>query len=483
MRTLSRPAIARLREIVGPRYVISEPSELIAYEYDGTIDRGLPSCVVLPETPEQIAAVVRLAREENVPIVPRGAGTGLSGGALATEGGIVIATTRMRRILEIDTENLLAVVEPGVVNLDLSKSVAKYGLYYAPDPSSQRACTIGGNVAENSGGPHCLLYGVTTNHVLGLEIVTAEGEIVSVGGWGRDRPGYDLTGLIVGSEGTLAIVTKACVRLSRLPETTRTFLAIYDRIDAATATVSAIIRRGYVPAALEMFDRVCIEAVEAAMHPGYPRDAEAVLLIEVDGLRESTDAAAAEITDICYEMGAREVRQASDPAERERLWQGRKGALGALGALRPNYYILDGVVPRTALPEVLAATYEVGRRHNVLVANVFHAGDGNLHPCVLFDEREPGAAERVLQAGAEMLELCARAGGSITGEHGVGLEKREFMPLIFSPNDLRAMQKLKEAFGSRERLNPCKAFPAHKGCAEVGFGSFQKQPLTTDYYV
>jgi glycolate oxidase len=480
---ISSSAVKQLRRLVGDKYVIDRPSELVVYEYDGTIDKALPSCVVLPATTEQVAGVLRIAKAEGVPIVPRGAGTGLSGGALATEGGIVLATTRMRRIIEVDTENLLAVVEPGVVNLDLSKNVAKHGLYYAPDPSSQKACTIGGNVAENSGGPHCLLYGNTTNHVLGLEIVTADGEVVRVGGWGRDRAGYDLTGLVVGSEGTLAIVTKACVRLLRQPETTRTFLGIYDTIEAATATVSAIVRRGYVPAALEMIDRVSIEAVEASMHPGYPPDAEAVLLIEIDGLREFTDTAAAEIAEICYELGAREVRQASDAAERERLWAGRKGALGALGALRPNYYILDGVVPRTALPRVVAATYEIAKRHNVLVANVFHAGDGNLHPCVLFDDREPGVAERVLAAGAEMLQLCAQAGGSITGEHGVGLEKREFMPLTFSPADLAAMAKLKEAFGSRERLNPCKVFPAHKGCAEVGLGSFDKTPLSTEYYV
>jgi glycolate oxidase len=480
---ISKSAIKDLQRLLGQRYVINSPNELIAYEYDGTIDKALPSCVVLPETPEQVAAVVRIARREDVPIVPRGAGTGLSGGALATEGGIVLATTRMRRIIDVDTENMLAVVEPGVVNLDLSKAVAKHGLYYAPDPSSQRACTIGGNVAENSGGPHCLLYGVTTNHVLGLEIVTADGEIVRVGGWGRDRAGYDLTGLVVGSEGTLAIVTKACVRLSRTPETTRTFLAVYDAIEPATATVSAIVRRGYVPAALEMIDRVSIEAVEASMHPGYPSDAEAVLLIEIDGLREFTQSASAEIAEICYELGAREVRQATDAAERERLWAGRKGALGALGTLRPNYYILDGVVPRTALPRVLAATYEIAARHGVLVANVFHAGDGNLHPCVLFDDREPGVAERVLAAGAEMLQRCAEAGGSITGEHGVGLEKREFMPLVFSAADLSAMAKLKEAFGAGERLNPCKAFPAHKGCGEVGMGSHHQQPLTTEYYV
>jgi glycolate oxidase len=369
------------------------------------------------------------------------------------------------------------------VNLELSKAVAQYGLYYAPDPSSQKACSIGGNVAENSGGPHCLLYGVTTNHVLGLELVLADGEIVRVGGWGRDVPGYDLKGAVVGSEGTLAVVTKICVRLLREQESVRTLLAIYDSVADACDTVSEVIRRGYVPAALEMIDRVCIQAVEPALHCGFPLDAEAVLLIEVDGLVETVEQATAEITGLCTEHGAREVRQAATKAERERLWAGRKGAFGAFGALMPNYYILDGVVPRTRLLAVLGRVAEVGERYGFTVANVFHAGDGNLHPNILFDERVPGATEQVLEAGGEILRLCAEAGGSITGEHGVGLEKREHMRLTFGEADLAAMQRLKEAFGSEGRLNPCKAFPAHRGCAEVGLGNHAAQPLTTDYYV
>lgn len=480
---ISRQTVNELRTLLGDRNVITDPTDLIAFEYDGTIDRGWPSAVVFPTSAEQVSGVVTIAARNGLPIVARGAGTGLSGGALATEGGIVLITTRMKRILELDLDNQIAVVEPGLVNLELSKAIAKYGLYYAPDPSSQKACTIGGNVAENSGGPHCLLYGVTTNHVLGLEVVMADGEIVRVGGWGRDRPGYDLTGLLVGSEGTLAVVTKVCVRLLREQESVRTLLAIFDTVNQASNTVSSIIRRGYVPAALEMIDRVCIQAVEPVLHCGFPLDAEAVLLIEVDGLREFTDTAAKEIENICNELGAREVRQATTKPERERLWAGRKLAFGAFGTLMPNYYILDGVVPRTRLLEVVEQCYEVGHRYGFMVANVFHAGDGNLHPNILFDESVPGATERVLQAGAEILALCASAGGSITGEHGVGLEKREFMPLIFSAADLASMARLKSAFGASELMNPCKAFPAHRGCGEVHTGSHKAQPLTADFYV
>ncbi|MHB8574890.1 MAG: FAD-binding oxidoreductase [Dehalococcoidia bacterium] len=480
---ISKRTVAELERLLGRANVIVHADDLLVYEYDGTIDRGVPEAVVFPTTAEQVAGVVRIAVRAGLPIVPRGAGTGLSGGSLATEGGIVLVLTKMKRILELDLENRIAVVEPGLVNLELSKAVAKHGLYYAPDPSSQKACTIGGNIAENSGGPHCLLYGVTTNHVLGLELVLADGEIVRVGGWGRDRPGYDLTGITVGSEGTLAIATKICVRLLPEQESVCTLLAVFDSVDAATSSVSAVIRRGYVPAALEMIDKVCIQAVEPVLHCGYPLDAEAVLLIEVDGLNEFVNEAAAEIENLCLEFGAREVRQASTKAERERLWSGRKGAFGAFGALMPNYYILDGVVPRTRLLEVLEEVYAIAQRYGLMVANVFHAGDGNLHPNLLFDESIPGTTERVLEAGGEILRLCARVGGSITGEHGVGLEKREYMPLTFSPGDLAAMAKLKVAFGSAERLNPCKAFPAHKGCGEVHGGNFKAQPLTADFYV
>jgi glycolate oxidase len=462
--------IRELQQIVGTANVIYRPEDLIVYEYDGTIDRGYPSVVVLPDGAEEVAAVVRLARRFDLPVIPRGAGTGLSGGALATEGGVVVVTSRMRRILEIDPLNRLAVVEPGLVNLDLSRAVSRYGLYYAPDPSSQKACTIGGNVAENSGGPHCLAYGVTTNHVLGLELVLAEGEIVRVGGWGRERPGYDLAGVFVGSEGTLGFATKVCVRLLPKQESVRTLLAIFDTVEQASETVSAVIAGGLVPAALEMIDHPTIQAVEPAFHCGIPLDAGAALLIEVDGLREFVREAAAAARAICLEHGARDVRDAEDEAERERLWAARKLAIGALGRLAPNYYLLDGVVPRSKLPAVLDQAIAIGARYGFQVANMFHAGDGNLHPCVLFDERVPGATDRVLDAGGEILRVCVEAGGTITGEHGVGVEKRDYMPLIFSEADLAAMARLKTVFRTGQRFNPCKAFPTHTGCGEVRQG-------------
>ncbi len=460
-------AIDALKRALSPDRVVHTREDLIVFEYDGTIEKGQPQVVVFPDTAEEVSAAVKIARRYDLPIVPRGAGTGLSGGAVAAVGGVLIAVTRMKHILEVDIANRTALVEPGVVNLHLSQAVAKHGLYYAPDPSSQRACTIGGNVAENAGGPHCLAYGVTTNHVLGLEVVLADGSIVQTGGVARDLPGYDLTGAIVGSEGTLCIVTKALVRLLRLPEATRTLLAVFESVDEATAAVSAIIAAGLVPAALEMMDNVTIRAVEPVLHCGYPEDAGAVLLIEVEGLAEAAAEDAAKARAICGESGAREVREAVTPADRERLWSGRKGAIGALGTLAPNYYILDGVVPRTRLPEAMRAVGEVGERYGFDIANVFHAGDGNLHPCILFDERKPGETSRVLDAGEEIMRVCVDVGGSVTGEHGIGLEKRDFMPWIFTAADLATMAKLKTAFGAGEHFNPCKAFPTSKGCGEV----------------
>jgi glycolate oxidase len=466
--------IRELEAIVGKPNAMSAPEDLLVYEYDATIERARPQAVVLPDSALQVAAVVRAARCFDVPVIPRGAGTGISGGALAAVGGVVVALTRMRRILDIDPVNRLAVVEPGVVNLDLSRAVAKYGLFYAPDPSSQRACTIGGNVAENAGGPHTLAHGATTSHVLGLELVLSNGDIVEVGGRTRDVPGYDLTGAFVGSEGTLGIATKVTVKLSRVPESTRTLLAIFDRLDDATNAVSAIIAAGMIPSALEMMDKMIIHAVEEALHCGYPLDAEAVLLIEVDGLEEATSEEAAEIETICIEAGAREVRQAVEQADRELLWAGRKSSLSALGRYFPNFYVLDGVVPRTRLVEVLRESNKIAERYGLDVANVFHAGDGNLHPNLLFDERVPGTTARVLEAGAEIMKLCVDAGGSITGEHGVGLEKRDFMSWLFDDADMAAMSKLKRAFGADERFNPCKAFPSHRGCGEVSAARVQQ---------
>jgi glycolate oxidase len=466
--------LAELRAAVGDAYVLVSPEELLVYEYDATIERTHPYAVVLPETAEQVAAVVKAARRFDVAVIPRGAGTGLSGGALTPVGGIVVALTRMKRILEIDAENRIAVVEPGVVNLDLSKAVASQGLFFAPDPSSQRACTIGGNVAENAGGPHTLANGATTNHVLGIEVVLADGTMTWLGGRSRDVAGYDLTGAFVGSEGTLGIATKIAVRLMRIPESTRTLLAIFDRLDDASNAVSAIIGAGILPSALEMMDKMIIQAVEQALHCGYPLDAEAVLLIEVDGLEEATAEQSDEISDICIAKGAREVRRAVERADRDLLWAGRKSSLSALGRFFPNFYVLDGVVPRTRLVEVLAQSNAVAAKYGLAVANVFHAGDGNLHPNLLFDERIPGTKERVLQAGAEIMRLCVDAGGSITGEHGVGLEKRDFMAWLFDDGDMAAMSRLKRAFGSDERFNPCKAFPSHRGCGEVTAARMQQ---------
>jgi len=462
-----RKLIRELQAIVGRDAVLHAPEDLLVYEYDATIERGLPEAVVLPTTTQQVSRLVKLARRRGLPVVARGAGTGLSGGAIPAAGGIMLAMTRMTRILEVDAENRLAVVEPGVVNLDLSKAVAPHGLYYAPDPSSQKACTLGGNVAENAGGPHCLAYGVTTNHILGLEVVLADGDIVWLGSRTADPPGYDLRGLVVGSEGTLAIVTKIIVRLLPLPQATITLLAIFNEVDEASRAVSAIIGQGIIPAALEMMDKVTMQAVEAAVHAGYPPDAGAVLLIEVDGLPETVGPQAQAVEVICTEMGAREVRIGFSPQERERLWAGRKGALGALGRLAPSYYILDGTVPRTKLPQVLRGVYQVGEKYGFPIANVFHAGDGNLHPNIPFDESQPGQVDKVLEAGAEIMRLCVDAGGTITGEHGVGMEKRDFMRWIFSDDDLEVMSRIKVAFLAGDGLNPGKIFPAAIGSGEI----------------
>ena len=465
--TIDKHVLRELMSIVGHDYVLHEPADLMVFEYDATVGRALPQVVVLPDTAEQVSEVVKLARRCGLPVTPRGAGTGLSGGAIPEMGGVVLALTRMKRILEVDHQEGTALVEPGVVNLDLSRAVQPYGLYFAPDPASQRACTIGGNVAENAGGPHCLAYGVTTNHVLGLELVLADGEMVWVGGRTRDLPGYDLTGAVIGSEGTLAIVTKVLVRLLRLPEAVRTLLAIFDEMDRASNAVSAIIGQGFVPAALEMMDNEVIQAVEPTLHVGYPMDASAVLLIEVEGLREAVAEEGEAVEQICRAEGAREVRVAEDGPERDRLWAGRKGAIGALGRLMPNYYVLDGTVPRTRLPEVLRRVAEVGQKHNFRIANVFHAGDGNLHPNILFDARQPGEMQRVLEAGSEIMRICVDAGGTITGEHGIGLEKRKYMPWLFSDDDLEAMSRLKAVFGAGEFFNPGKMFPTAKGSGEA----------------
>jgi glycolate oxidase len=482
---MADPKLLReLQAIVGREAVLHAPEDLLLYEYDATIERGLPDAVVLPSSAEQVSRVVKLARRYGLPVVARGSGTGLSGGAIPAQGGILLVMTRMNRILEVDVENRTAVVEPGVVNLALSTAVQPHGLYYAPDPSSQKACTLGGNVAENAGGPHCLAYGVTTNHVLGLEVVLADGQIVWLGGRTADRPGYDLKALVVGSEGTLAIVTKILVRLLPLPEAAVTLLAIFNTVEEASQAVSSTIGRGLVPAALEMMDSVTMRAVEEAVHAGYPPDAGAVLLIEVEGLREAIEEQAKTVRAICDEKGAREVRVGFSAEERERLWAGRKGALGALGRLAPSYYILDGVVPRTRLPQVLHGVYSIAEKYGFPIANVFHAGDGNLHPNIAFDESQPGAAEKVLAAGAEIMRVCVDAGGTITGEHGVGMEKRDFMRWIFSDDDLEAMSRVKLAFGVGEAFNPAKVFPTGVGSDDTTSGQRTVvQSLGPDAYV
>src|SRR5579883_596637 len=459
--------VRELSDLLGERYVLHTPYDLMLYEYDASIDRSTPDIVVLPSCTEEVAAIVKVAARHHVPVVPRGAGTGLSGGAIPIYGGIVIAFARMNRILEVDYENLRAVVQPGLVNLHLSNALNPAGFYYVPDPSSQRSCTIGGNVGENAGGPHTLIYGVTTNHVLGLEIVTADGEILQVGGWTPDTPGYDLTGLIIGSEGTLCIVTKIIVRMVRLPETVKTMVAVFDTMDDASNTVSEIISSGVIPAAIEMMDQMILQAVEADSHAGYPLDAAAVLLMEAEGLKESVSEQVEQIVRVCQKNHARSVRIAANEAERQLFWAGRKNAFGAVGRISPEFYVQDGVVPRTRLPYVLRRVGEICASYGLRVGNVFHAGDGNLHPLILFDSQVPGEVERVRRAGHEILQVCAEAGGSITGEHGVGIEKQEEMALIFSPLDLRIMQQVREAWNPRQLLNPGKLFPLPGRCAEV----------------
>jgi glycolate oxidase len=459
--------VGQLCAVVGERYVLIEKEDVIVYEQDGSIFQVMPEIVVLPGNVEQVAAVVKAAKQAGVPIIPRGSGTGLAGGAVPAEGGIVLSLARLDRILRIDLENGLAIVEPGVINLDITKAVANDGFFYAPDPSSQAACSIGGNVANNSGGPHTLAYGVTTNHVLGLEIVLDDGQIVWLGGAVPDAPGYDLRGVFVGSEGTMGVVTKVIVKLMRNRESVRTLLAIYDRMDDATRAVVEITGAGIIPAALEIMDRTTIEAVESSAPLGFPRDAEAVLLVEVEGLREQTERSMQLAHAICEQSGAREVRVARDETERQRLWKGRKGAFGAMGALAPNYYVNDGVVPRSQLPEIMRRVAAISKQFDLRIANVFHAGDGNLHPNILFDMRTPGELDRVIEAGAAILSACVELGGSITGEHGVGIEKKAYIGLLFNDADLEAMTRVRTALDPDGRFNPAKLFPSPAGCGEA----------------
>jgi glycolate oxidase len=459
--------IDQLRAIVGPEGILTSPSELLVYECDGfTIEKNKPDVVVFPTSTEQVVQIVKVCNELDVPFLPRGAGTSLAGGCLPVGGGVMITLSRMKRILEVDYRNRYAVVEPGVINLWLTNHLKPQGWHFAPDPSSQGACTIGGNVATNSGGPHTLKYGVTVNHVLGLEFVLPDGRVVRTGGPAEDNPGYDLTGVIVGSEGTFGIATKIWVRITRNPEAYRTLLGVFETVDDATNTISDIIGAGIVPAALEMLDTLILQAVEAAFHFGFPLDAGAVLIMEVDGLEAGLGNEAERIIDIAKKNHAREVRRATSDAERLLLWKSRKQAFGAVGRLAPSYCTQDGVVPRTRLPHILREIQRIGEKYNLRICNVFHAGDGNIHPILLFDERDAEQVKRVLDASREILEECVRAGGSVTGEHGIGVEKIDFMSKLFSPEDLAMMLRLRAAFNPDGRCSPRKMLPTAGACIE-----------------
>jgi glycolate oxidase len=462
-----RDLLRRLESIVGPSGVVSSLEERRTYECDGLPGyKVTPRLVVLPVTAEQVSRVVRLCHEEAVPFVARGSGTGLSGGALPVAEGILIVLSRMRRILEVDVANQRVVVEPGVTNLAVTQQVAANGYHYAPDPSSQIVCSIGGNVAENSGGAHCLKHGFTTHHVTGLEVVLPDGEIVPLGGKAPDLPGYDLVGAFVGSEGTLGIATRITLRLLRRPETVKTLLASFASTDQAGEAVSGIIAAGILPAAVEMMDALAITAAEAAVQAGYPAGAGAVLIVELDGPAAEVDEQFGAVEAICRGAGASEMRVARSDEERALLWRGRKSAFAAVGRISPDYYVQDGVVPRTALPQVLRTIAALASEAGIRVANVFHAGDGNLHPLVLYDQKVPGEADRAEALAGRILDVCLEHGGSITGEHGVGADKKAYMTRMFTADDLGAMQLLRCAFDPHGLCNPDKIFPTPRLCGE-----------------
>jgi glycolate oxidase len=470
---LSNPRAAALRvewaRIVGDDAVLTSFEERVAYDVDGfTLEKHPPDVVLLPTTTEEVAEILTLAHAYELPVVARGAGTGLAGGALAVEGGVLLVTARMDRILEVDVPNRRARVQPGVVNSHLSAAVAPHGLHYAPDPSSQMASTLGGNVSTNAGGPHCLKYGQTHQHVRALTLVLSDGTVVRTGGGELDPPGLNLTGAVIGSEGTFGVVTEIEVALTPLPEAVVTFLAVFESVEAAGRAVTELIGRGIVPAALEMLDRLTIAAVEPMVHLGLPLDAGAALLVELDGPKVALPRRAAEIHEVCRAAGAREIREAKDDVERALLWKARKHAFGAMGRLASGFYIMDGVVPRTRLPEVLRRVEEIGVRHGLRIANVFHAGDGNLHPNVLYDVDDPDSVKRAQRAAEEILEACIALGGSLSGEHGIGTEKRELMGLCFGADDLATFAAMRRAFDPSGRLNPQKILPTGVRCGEVG---------------
>jgi glycolate oxidase len=464
---LSPGVVTELQRILGPEGLVLSHEGRLVYECDmHTFYKGAPDAVALPSTSAQVVAIVRLCRRAAVPIVPRGSGTGLIGGAMAPSGGVMVGLNRMNRILEVDLENRCATVQPGLINLSLTKAVEARGWFFAPDPSSQMVSSIGGNVSTNAGGPHCLKYGITTNHVLGLELVTGTGELVTLGGKVADRQGYDLTGVVVGSEGTFGLVTAITVRLVHAAQAVKTILASFTNIEDASEAVSAIIAAGIIPAALEMLDELMIRAINEGTGAGYPKDAAAVLLIELDGPAAEVEAQGERAARICWERGALEVRVAKDNDERALLWKGRKEAAGAVGRLAPTYLLQDAVVPRSKLPAIMRQLREIGVRHGVQIANVFHAGDGNLHPLILYDDRIPEELERAKAANEELLHACIEMGGTVTGEHGVGLDKAKNLPLQYADADLNFMYRLRGVFDPDRLMNPGKLLPAHPACGE-----------------
>ena len=467
--------INRLEGIVGSTSVLRDPNDLLTYESDGLARlRATPGCVVLPGTAEEVQQIVRLCHAQNIPFIARGHGTGLSGGALPRPDGVLIGLSRLNRIIEVDIPNQRVTVEPGVINLDVTKRVAPHGFYYAPDPSSQSICSIGGNVAENSGGAHCLKYGFTVHHILGVEAVLPNGECVHLGGSALDAPGLDLLGALVGSEGTLAVVTKITLKILRVPQAVKTILAAFPSTEAAGTAVSEIIAAGIIPAAVEMMDRLTVEAAEAAVHPNFPK-AEAVLIVELDGAQSEVEGLFQMVETICQRTGGTETLIARNNDERARIWKGRKAAFAAMGRVSPNYYVQDGVIPRTKLGEVLGRIRALEERSGLRIGNVFHAGDGNLHPLICYDEQIPGQGELAEKVASEILMYCIEAGGSITGEHGVGADKSASMAKMFTDTDLDTMQLLRGAFDPTGICNPGKVFPTPRMCGEVP-GPYRQHP-------
>ena len=471
-----RHVIEALRNVCGDEAVLCEPAQLLAYECDALPHlRATPAVVVLPRSAEEVQQVVRVCAEAGVPFVARGHGTGLSGGALPVAGGVLIVLSRLNRVLEVDIPNCRVTVEPGVTNLEITRQVAPFGYYYAPDPSSQQVCSIGGNVAENSGGAHCLKYGFTTHHVLQVDLVLPNGDMVTIGSDFADPPGPDLLGLLIGSEGTLGIVTRVVVRILRRPEEVRTLLAAFDTIAAGGEAVSGIIGAGIVPAAVEMMDRLAIDAAEAAVHPNFP-PTDTVLIVELDGPAVEVHETFAIVEEICRNAGAVSVEVARTDEQRLRIWRGRKAAFAAMGRISPNYYVQDGVVPRTKLPEVLGRIRALSDRTGLRIANVFHAGDGNLHPLICYDDRVPGQAALAEEVAGEILTYCIEAGGSLTGEHGVGADKKDYMPRMFSDDDLMVMQQVRDAIDPARLCNPGKVLPTPRLCGEVP-GPYRQHPV------